>query len=146
MSLFETIKADQRAARLAKPRDEARVNALTSLITEAAKIGDALIPRRDPTDEEVLGRLRAAIKNAGEILKHAQPDSGIYTATEQEVAVLESYLPKQMSEDEIRTAIASIISQADKPNIGVIMKRFKENHAGLYDGATVQKLAKEALS
>ncbi len=66
-----------------------------------------------------------------------------------ELAVIESYLPEQLSEDDIRREVRSIIeevqatSMKDIGNVmGPLMKRLK----GQADGRTVQSIVKEALA
>jgi len=54
---------------------------------------------------------------------------------------LEADLPKQMTEDEIRSLINITIKGMDKPNIGLIMRAFKDIKN--VDKALVSKIAKE---
>lgn len=56
---------------------------------------------------------------------------------------LENYLPKQMTENEIKNKIAEIISLNSSTNIGIIMKAFKDLPA---DKSLVSKLAKEMIA
>ena len=58
------------------------------------------------------------------------------------ISELEKDLPKQMTEDEIKSKINEIISSNSNANIGIIMKEFKNINA---DKAIVSKLAKEML-
>lgn len=63
-----------------------------------------------------------------------------------EMNVMEEYLPKQLSEQDIRDIIFGRIVQSDVPcNMGIVMKYFKENHNGQYDGKMVSTIAKEML-
>lgn len=63
-----------------------------------------------------------------------------------EMNIMEEYLPKQLSEDEIRDIILSRIVQSNVPcNMGVVMKYFKENYSGQYDGKVVSSITKEML-
>lgn len=63
-----------------------------------------------------------------------------------EMNVMEEYLPKQLSEQDIRDIIFGRIVQSDVPcNMGIVMKYFKENYSGQYDGKTVSVIAKEML-
>ncbi len=55
---------------------------------------------------------------------------------------LEQFLPKQMSELEIKNKIEEIINSTPNANIGIIMKAFKDLPA---DKALVSKLIKERL-
>ncbi len=53
--------------------------------------------------------------------------------------ILEKYLPKMMSNDEIK----QIISSLDDKSIGNIMKHFKTNYAGKCDMKAVSEIAKQ---
>lgn len=53
--------------------------------------------------------------------------------------ILEKYLPKQLSEDEIRKIIESL----EDKKIPSVMKHFKANYQGQVDNALVSKIAKE---
>jgi uncharacterized protein YqeY len=64
-----------------------------------------------------------------------------------EMNVMEEYLPKQLSEQEIRDVIMGRMVQSDVPcNMGIVMKYFKENYSGQYDGKMVSAVAKTYLS
>ena len=56
-----------------------------------------------------------------------------------QMELLSKYLPKQLSEDEIRTIIASL----EDKKIPSVMKHFKANYQGQVDNALVSKIAKE---
>ena len=64
-----------------------------------------------------------------------------------EMNVMEEYLPKQLSEQDIRDIIFGRIVQSDFPpcNMGIVMKYFKDNYSGQYDGKMVSTIAKEML-
>ncbi|MBR4495766.1 MAG: GatB/YqeY domain-containing protein [Acholeplasmatales bacterium] len=56
-----------------------------------------------------------------------------------QMEILNKYLPKQLSEDEIRTIIASL----EDKKIPSVMKYFKANYQGQVDNSLVSKIAKE---
>lgn len=63
-----------------------------------------------------------------------------------EMNIMEEYLPKQLSEDEIRDIVMSLVVRSDvRYNMGLIMKYFKENYSGQYDGKMVSMIVKEIL-
>lgn len=63
-----------------------------------------------------------------------------------EMKVMEDYLPQQLTEKDIRDVISYLIDNSEtKPNMGVIMKYFKEKYNGQYDGKMVSTIAKEML-
>ncbi|MBI3500957.1 MAG: GatB/YqeY domain-containing protein [Bacteroidetes bacterium] len=65
-----------------------------------------------------------------------------------QISVIEQYLPKQMSEEEIKSALAQIISQvgATTPaDMGKVMGAATRQFAGKADGKAVAALVKELL-
>jgi uncharacterized protein YqeY len=67
----------------------------------------------------------------------------------EEMAVIERFLPKQLSEAEIRAAVAAVISQtgaASPSDMGKVMGVASKQLAGLADGKTISNLVKELLS
>ena len=66
-----------------------------------------------------------------------------------EVAVIERFLPKQMSEDEVRLAIDAIAAELGATSVkdmGKVMAALKERHAGQMDMAKASALVKARLS
>lgn len=59
-------------------------------------------------------------------------------AIDQQKAVIEKYLPKMMSEDEIRAVIAKL----EDKSIPSVMKYFKANYDGQVDMSLVSKIAR----
>lgn len=88
-------------------------------------------------DEFVIRKLKKDIANLKEF---SNPTA------DEEIQILESFLPQQMSEEKLQTVVESIVVAADNPNMGLIMKELKDNYAGLYDGKTASKIAKEVLN
>ncbi len=60
-----------------------------------------------------------------------------------EVKIIEEFLPKQLSADEIEKIIVQIKDSDPASNMGIVMKNLKENYAGQYDGATASQIAKK---
>lgn len=148
MSLIQSIKLDQLEAR--KAGETRLAQTLTTVIGEADMIGfnDG---KRESTDVEVISVLKKFHANAtanAQLFNHRNPKS---QETRQgflkEVAVYEKYMPKQMTEEEISKAITSNyfldgkLEDGWKPKFkGVVMKYFKDNFAGLYDGKVVSNV------
>ncbi len=67
----------------------------------------------------------------------------------EEIAVIERFLPKQMSEDEVTAAIAAIVAELGAGSIkdmGRVMAELKARHAGQMDFAKAGGLVKQTLS
>jgi uncharacterized protein YqeY len=68
---------------------------------------------------------------------------------EAEIAVIERFLPRQMSEDEARSAISAIIAETGASSIkdmGRVMAEVKSRHAGALEPARASAIVKEMLA
>jgi len=66
-----------------------------------------------------------------------------------EVAVIERFLPQQMSEEEARAAIQAIVAELGASSVkdmGRVMAALKERHAGQIDLSKASGLVKDALA
>lgn len=150
--LIEQVKADLLAAR--KAGGEANVvkrTLLTTLIGEADMVGKNA-GNRAPTDEETQEVIAKFIKNNKATLKALPADDHRRAGLKEETAILQGYLPKQLTEAELTNIIQSVIASADEatrasPKMkGLIMKQLTGAHRGLYDGAQAAALITKLLS
>ena len=88
------------------------------------------------SDEEVIKILNKFAKNCKENIRLANDEK-----SKVELVVIESYLPKQLSSEEIQSKIESLVASGVK-NIGQIMKEFSTLPA---DKKIVSEMAKKAL-
>jgi hypothetical protein len=65
-----------------------------------------------------------------------------WQAVKREIMILNEYLPQQMDESQLRTAIEMFKAENPDANMGSIMAHLKANFAGLYDGKMASQLAK----
>jgi uncharacterized protein YqeY len=68
---------------------------------------------------------------------------------EAQLEVLNPFLPSQLSEEEIGTIIVDLITEkgfSGKKDLGLVMRHFKENLGGQYDGKVVSKVAAISLT
>lgn len=65
-----------------------------------------------------------------------------------ELELIEKFLPKMLSEDELKVIIKDFIDQihADGLNLGVVMKYLKSNYNGRYDSQKAVEIVKRELS
>ncbi len=170
MSLLDTLKADQLAAR--KSSDKIAAPLLTTLIGEASKVSDEDFKKgqTEITDEKVLRTITKFLKGAVEtkgileaeftrVMGHPSTDGqtrplsdegrvfmeGIVPkmrAVDREIAILTAYQPQQMTRDELAAEIASFKAANADANVGGIMAHLKANFAGLYDGKMASELAR----
>ena len=67
----------------------------------------------------------------------------------EEIAILEEYLPKQLTIEEVETAVKEIISKTgagSMKDMGLVMKTAKERLGASADGKTINEIAKKLLS
>ena len=93
------------------------------------------------SDADMVQIIQKTIK---ELTEEAENYSKVGNTVEQDKileqkSILEKYLPKMMSEEEIRTIISGL---ADK-SIGNVMKHFKINYAGKCDMKLVNEIVKQ---
>lgn len=141
MSLLSTIRRDQVSAR--KSREALATALLTTLLSEASMIGlnDG---KRESTDIEVISVIKKFIKGIDETLT-IRPSDDLY----QERAILERYLPSQLSEDELKNIVTAIVERLGGPSMkimGPTMKLLREHYEGQYDGKLASEVVKRVLS
>ena len=62
-----------------------------------------------------------------------------------EADIYKSYLPKQMTEEELTKEIGLFLGNNADANMGQVMGFLKQNFGGLYDGRTASALVKGLL-
>lgn len=139
--LLTTIKKEQLMARKAK--DSVRATLLTTLIGEASPSG-----KESTTDEKVkavIGRFYKNLRdNREDYLKRNQDVSQV----DAEMRILEEFMPKQLSENEIQTMVDSLVKEhglTDMKGMQVVMKHFNQQYEGQFDGKTVKACLIKAL-
>jgi hypothetical protein len=107
---------------------------------------------KDPIpDGEILSMLQKMIKQAQESQDTAQKAgrSDLSEQAKAEIAVLASFLPRQMDEAETRAAIAAVVAETGAAGIkdmGKVMAALKERFAGQMDFGKAGPLVKQALA
>lgn len=146
MGLRENIDEDLKNALKSGAKD--KVSTLRMLI--AALKNKQIDKRRALTEEEVLESVRSLIKQRKDSIeqfgKGGRQD--LVDKETAEVAVLEVYLPKQLSREEVeamvREAVAQTGAQGAK-DMGKVMKTLIPMIGGRADGKLVSELVKHAL-
>ena len=147
MSRIETIEDEIKEAM--KARDAERRDALR-LIVNALKTSEKELQRPLSDDEElqVLQRERKRRLEAAEAFRGAGREEQAL-GEEQELAVLEEFMPAPMSEDELEEIIDDVISEVGATNIrdmGRVMAGVMHQVSGRADGSVVSQLVKEKLA
>ena len=149
------IRDDIKAAQIAamKAGDKARTAAIR-LIQSALKNRDIeLRGGAAPADDDALVTevLQKMIKQRRESIDMYRKGGReeLADAEAAEVAVIEEFLPKQMSDEEIGAAIDAIVSETGASSVkdmGRVMALVKERHSGQLDMAKASQTVKAKLS
>jgi len=147
MTILQDIKAASLTARKAHETDVAA--SLITLLSEASMIGKN-DGGRETTDAETTAVVKKFIKNIDETLKVRNGDliDPVTVKLTMERLLYNSFLPKQLTEDELKDMIAFIVAKSYPalPTLGDVLKALKFSYDGLYDGGTAAKLTKEIIS
>jgi uncharacterized protein len=146
MSLSERIQQDLQQAM--KAGDKLRVSTLRLL---RAALKNREIAKRGQLDEaEALEVVTLAAKQRRETIQMARAHGreDIAQQEEHELAILEAYLPEQLSLEDIQQRIDAVVQEvgASSPqDIGRVMKVLMVTMKGRVDGNTVNRLVRERL-
>ena len=149
MSLEQTIVADLKAAMLSKDATALRgIRAIKAAIIVAKTSEGAT---GEISSEEEIKLLQKLIKQRKDSLEiyHQQSRLDLAQVEQEEIEVIEKYLPKQLDEPELRQALAKIIEEvgaASPANMGKVMSVATKQLAGRADGKTISSVVKELLS
>lgn len=147
MTLEERINADIKAAMLAKERkklDALRAVKSAVLLLKTNGSGDAISQEAEIACLQKLVKQR---KESAELYKQ-QNRMDLYEDEAFQQAVIEAYLPEQMSEEEIRTELQKIISETGASSVkdmGKVMGAAQKAFAGRADNKIVSTIVKELL-
>lgn len=145
--MFDKIKSDLLASM--KEQDKFKLGVLrmlkSALQMEQINIG------HDLTDEETLTVIRREVKKRNSSIQEYERFGKTDTVQDlkHEVAILESYLPAMLSDEEVEKIINEVIETFENPDIksiGKIISLVKEKTNGNADMSKVSALVKERLS
>ncbi len=149
MSLFEEVSQEIMGAM--KARDKVRLEALRNLkkVMLEARAGKGA--GSELTDEESLKLLQKLIKQGKDsaFIYKEQNRGDLEEQETAQVKVLESFLPLQLTAEQLTAAIEAIIKQtgaASIKDLGKVMAVAARELAGKADGKEIASLAKSLLS
>ena len=147
MSLLEKISTDIMAAM--KAREMEKLEALRGIKAALLLANTAEGNKEITADDElkILQKLVKQRKESAEIYK-TQNRQDLYEVEINQAKVIETYLPAQMSEEEIKAIVQDIIAQTGATSIkdmGKVMGMASKQLAGKADNSLVSRLIKELL-
>jgi uncharacterized protein YqeY len=149
MSLELTVNENMKKAMLAK--DEVGLRALRAikaavLLAKTAEGASASLS--EDAEIKLLQKLVKQRKDSLEIFER-QNRMDLAQKEREELEVIEQFLPKQMSEEEIKAVVAEIVKQTGVTNIsglGQVMGVATKQLAGKADGKVISAIVKELLA
>ncbi|MEK7198682.1 MAG: GatB/YqeY domain-containing protein [Bacteroidota bacterium] len=149
MSLETEVMAQMKDAM--KARDEALLRGLRAIKAELLKVKTEPGANGQVTEEGELKILRKLVKSRKDSLEIYQQQNrpDLATKESEEIAVIEKFLPKQLSEAELKEVVAKIISEtgATGPqDMGKLMGIVSKQLAGKADGKMIAAAVKELLN
>ena len=147
MSLLQNI--DKNVAEALKAGDKITVTVLRGLKSDLKyrriEKGDEL------TDDDILAVLTHAAKQRRDSIEQfaAGGREDLVAKERAELEIIQAYLPKQLSEDELREIISAAIAETgavSPAQLGLVMKVVMPKVKGVADGKLINKLAAELLA
>ena len=149
MALEQQIMAEMKDAMKSKNEGFLRsLRAIKAEIIKAKTEPGAAGEIDEATEQKFLQKMMKQRRDSLEIFEK-QGRADLSAKEKEEMEVIERFLPKQLSEAEIKEAVAAIITQigATSPaDMGKVMGIASKQLAGLADGKAISNLVKELLS
>lgn len=149
MNLFDKVSGDIKTAMLA--RDKVRLEALRGIKKEFLEAKTAKGGDGELSDD-------AALKILAKMVKQRKESASIYTEQNREdlageelaqAAIIEEYLPKQLSEEELTAALKEIIARVGATSakeMGKVMGTATKELAGKAEGKGISAKVRELLA
>ena len=147
MELEKTIQADLVSAM--KGKQENAVSALRS-VKAAIQNEKTNGSYHELSDSDIIRLIEKLVKQRKESID-IYSSAGRHELAEKEqkeMFVLMNYLPKMMTDDELKSSIDSVVSEVgatSMKDMGAVMKVLKERFSGQYDGKKASEYIKEKL-
>jgi len=146
MELRERLETDLKQAM--RDRNEVARDTLRMLLSEIKN--REIASGKDLGPDEAIAVLQKAVKTRQESIEQFDKAgrADLVAREKAEMAVVQAYLPRSMSEDEIRRAVQAVLAETGvtaKKDMGVAMKAVMAKHKGRIDGKLAQRILGEIL-
>lgn len=144
LSLKEKLTINMKEA--LKKGDKVRLDTLRLILAEIKN--KQIEKRTDNLEEaEIVALLKKEIKKRKESLEYFEKAQrkDLIEKTKKEIAVIESFLPPQLTEEEIRQVAERIIQKEEKLSFGEAMKAVMNELQGKAEGKKVAQIVRDIL-
>ncbi|HYB52984.1 MAG TPA: GatB/YqeY domain-containing protein [Thermoanaerobaculia bacterium] len=136
--------------KIAMKAGEKRRVATLRLLLSALK-NERIALGRELSNEEVEASIRRAVKQRREAIEQYERGGrqDLVDAETEELAILQGYLPQELSEAEVEQAVRTIASEknlSSARDVGLVMKELMARYRGRLDGKRAQEIARRLLS
>ena len=146
MSLFKKIQDDMYTAMKAGEKETSN-----TLRTTLSKLKDKQIDKRDKiSEEEIIKIIQTLVKQRKEsidlFIKGGRDE--LAEIEKNEISILTNYLPKMISEEDIKNIVKDVINEVSATSLsdmGKIMPEVMKRGKGRIDGKIAQKFVQELL-
>ena len=149
MSLEQKIMPELKAAMLAKDEKAVRsLRAIKAAIIVAKTAEGAGGELKEEDEVKLLQKLVKQRKDSLDIFTQ-QNRADLASREQEEIEVIEKFLPKQLSQDELKSEISAIIAETGATSaaeMGKVIGLANKKLAGRADGKTISLVVKELLS
>ena len=147
MTLKDKLLSDMKEA--LKSKDSPRLNTIRSVV--AAIKNQEIDLRKELQEDEVLSLVTREVKKRKEafVLFEQGGRMDLVEKEKQEYAILQTYLPEQVSEEDLRKRIQEVIAETGAEGMkdfGKIMKTLVPEFKGKADNSLIKDLAGEYLN
>lgn len=143
--LYDEFRKEKMVA--LKEKDKLKNKVITNILSELTYIKKEL--KQEPTEADSAKVVAKQVKQLKETMELSKDRPDKMEELEAELAILEQYMPKQMSEDEIRDAVMKLLEEngitAEPKNKGAIMKVVMPALNGKADGKDINKVVSSLL-
>ena len=145
--MLSRIESDLKTA--LKAGEKRRVATLRLLLS--ALKNERIQAQRDLTDEEIEASIRRAVKQRREAIEQYERGGrrDLVDAETEELAILQAYLPQELSEEHVEQAVRDIMAEkglSSTKDVGLVMKELMARYRGRIDGKRAQEIARRLLS
>ena len=148
MSFEQTINADIKTAMLAKDEKTTRSLRAIKAAILLAKSAEGAGELKEEDEIKMLQKMVKQRKDSLEIFQQ-QNRTDLAQKEQEEIEVIEKFLPKQLSAEELKTELSKIIQHVgatSAADMGKVMGVATKQFAGKADGKTISTLVKELLN
>lgn len=136
--MLEQINADIKEAMKSKEKEKLQaLRYLKSMLMENST------SKKPVADADVIIKHHKKLKDS---LENFPAGHEMIAQIEQELTFIAHYMPKQLTEEEVKDLIQSIVAGLENPNMGAVMKELQPQIKGKFDGKKASTMVKKSLA